>query len=273
MVGGGSDNGVHERAPRPRPRGRFASMSDASHTAAYPDLADDDAYEQAIGTLTDLTDALMDDIKALDDDGVRAPSCCEGWSRGHVLAHVARNADAFGNLLTWASTGVETPMYPSVEARNADIDAGAGRSASELESDVESSAERLLAGVAALPLDRRHVAVRGGSGAEMLAHDVLWTRIREVAYHHVDLRTRYSFAHLPDWVVARGLDESAERLTDGDAPPLTLVATDAALEVAVSDGGAVVRGRASDLLAWTTGRSDGADLESDGPLPALPSWG
>ncbi len=273
MVGGGSDNGVRVQAPVPRLKGRFDPMSDDSHTATYPDLADDTAYEQAIGTLTDLTDALLDDVKALDDEAIDAPSACEGWTRGHVLTHVARNADALGNLIQWAATGVETPMYSSAGVRDADIDAGAGRTASEHESDVESSAERLLAAVAGLPLDRRHATVRGGGGAEMLAHDVLWARIREVAYHHVDLRTSCSFAHLPDWVVARGLDECPTRLADGDAPPFTLVATDSGQELPVGDGGPVVRGLASDLLAWTTGRSDGAELDSDGPLPALPSWG
>jgi len=30
------------------------------------------------------------------------------------------------NLLSWARTGTETPMYASAESRNADIEAGAG---------------------------------------------------------------------------------------------------------------------------------------------------
>jgi hypothetical protein len=30
------------------------------------------------------------------------------------------NADGLRNLLVWARTGVETPMYPSIEQRNAD---------------------------------------------------------------------------------------------------------------------------------------------------------
>ena len=42
-----------------------------------------------------------------------------GWTVGHVLTHVARNADAYTNLLTWARTGVETPAYASPEAREA----------------------------------------------------------------------------------------------------------------------------------------------------------
>ena len=45
------------------------------------------------------------------------PSLLPGWSRGHVLTHLARNADGAVNLLTWARTGVETPQYVSQEQR------------------------------------------------------------------------------------------------------------------------------------------------------------
>jgi hypothetical protein len=57
--------------------------------------------------------------------GPDGPSLLPGWSRRTVIAHVARNADALCNLLTWARTGVETPMYASAEAREAAIAATA----------------------------------------------------------------------------------------------------------------------------------------------------
>ena len=55
-------------------------------------------------------------------DPLAAPSLLPGWSRAHVVAHVAGNAVALLNLLTWARTGVETPMYADDAARNADIE-------------------------------------------------------------------------------------------------------------------------------------------------------
>lgn len=242
---------------------------------AVRDLADDVRYERALGVLADLTDRLMDTVKTMDDEAVRAPSLLPGWSRGHVLAHVARNADAMGNLLTWARTGVETPAYVSRDARDADIEEGARRSASELESDVEASGERLLARIADLPVARRHVLVRTGtSGIEAPAHDVLWWRIREVAYHHVDLDTGFRFAHLPDAVLVRGLSEAVDRVAAAGAPSLRLEATDLGW---ASDGGAsgalAVRGGGGDLLGWLTGRTDGSGLTAEGPLPQLPAWG
>src|SRR3569833_847956 len=61
-------------------------------------------------------------VGRLVDEDLARPSLLPGWDRAHVLAHVANNADALINLLTWARTGVETPMYASQEARDAGIE-------------------------------------------------------------------------------------------------------------------------------------------------------
>src|SRR3954447_4566989 len=47
-------------------------------------------------------------MEQLTDDDLRKPSRLPGWTRAHVVAHLARNADALINLCTWARTGVET---------------------------------------------------------------------------------------------------------------------------------------------------------------------
>src|SRR5919197_4025618 len=83
-----------------------------------------------------------DSVAGLTDGDARAASRLAGWSRGHVLTHLARNADALVNLLTWARTGVERPMYVSSDQRDADIEAGAGRTADELRADLRESAQR-----------------------------------------------------------------------------------------------------------------------------------
>ncbi|MFZ0215410.1 MAG: maleylpyruvate isomerase N-terminal domain-containing protein, partial [Candidatus Dormiibacterota bacterium] len=57
----------------------------------------------------------------LDDNRVGQPTALPGWTRGHLLTHLARQAEGFGRLLAWARTGVRTPMYESWERRNADI--------------------------------------------------------------------------------------------------------------------------------------------------------
>jgi len=249
------------------------------------DLSRPEQYERAIEVLAEVTDSLMDTVKRLDDTAIGAPSLCAGWTRGHVLTHVARNADALRNLVTWARTGAETPMYPSRERRDADIEAGSGRSAAELESDVEASAERFLDDL--LALDPEHLTARvsvGGSG--LTAHDLPLHRAREVAFHHVDLDAGYTFADVPPALVRRALAETGERLTANGAGALILVAADTGQRVQVAGTGstqstasnqsspAQITGRACDLLAWTAGRSDGSALDAPPQgLPQLPPWG
>ena len=235
------------------------STGDLRHTALVIDvdlarLDDDEQYDQAIRLLVEVTDRLLDDVRDLDDEDVRAPSLLPGWTRGHVLTHVARNADALCRLLHWARTGEETRMYPSREARDAEIEDGAQRSASDLEADVEASGERLLAGLADLPPDRRGAWVRASSGSEFAVREILWMRVREVAYHHVDLAIGLRFADLPPAVIARGLPEAIDR-------------------TAVDPAAQGVRGEDGDLLGWLTGREGSQRLAADGQLPVPAPWG
>jgi maleylpyruvate isomerase len=63
------------------------------------------------------TDRLLATVSSLTGDDVAVPSLLPGWTRGHVLTHLARHADGGVNLLTWARTGVPTPQYESVARR------------------------------------------------------------------------------------------------------------------------------------------------------------
>ena len=121
-------------------------------------------------------------LDALTDDELAAPSALPDWSRAHVVAHLARNADALVNLLTWARTGVETPMYPSREVRNAGIETTAAQLPEELRADYAAACARLAVAIETMPAsawtaraqragqgdpgDRRAVDARqGGVGA------------------------------------------------------------------------------------------------------------
>jgi maleylpyruvate isomerase len=102
--------------------------------------------------VTDATAPLLATAAGLDDAAVGAASELPGWSRGHVLTHLARNADGATNLLTWARTGVETPQYASLTQRAADIEAGAGRDAAEQLEDLDAACARFAAAVSAMPV-------------------------------------------------------------------------------------------------------------------------
>src|SRR6266852_6810720 len=105
----------------------------------------------SLDRLAAATDRLLATATALSDAQAREPSLLPGWSRGHVLTHIARNADGMRNLLIWARTGVPTPMYPSRQARNDAIEAGAGRPAADLLADLHESAAAFAAEAAGMP--------------------------------------------------------------------------------------------------------------------------
>ena len=147
-----------------------------------------DRYEASLAELSGSTVRLVAAVRALDDAALREPSLLPGWTRGHVVAHLARNADGLVNLATWARTGVETPMYPGGRAtRDADIERDAGRPASEQVADTEAASERLAAALADLPAGALGVELRLGSGTTIPAGLLPLRRIREVEIHLVDL--------------------------------------------------------------------------------------
>src|SRR5438477_11561367 len=62
------------------------------------------------------------------DADVAAATLCPGWTRGHVLTHIARNADGISDTLAGALRGEIVLRYPDgPEGRAAAIDSGAGR--------------------------------------------------------------------------------------------------------------------------------------------------
>src|ERR671920_346119 len=95
-----------------------------------------------IGRMQRESDMVMATVTSLADDELRKLTKCEGWTRAHVIAHLALGADGMTNLATWAVTGQETPAYASREQRDADIAAAAERSAAELASALEQANAR-----------------------------------------------------------------------------------------------------------------------------------
>lgn len=244
-------------------------------TNGTPTAENPDEPERVVGPVSAATETLVATTDSLDADALRAASLCPGWTRGHVLAHVARNADALANLLNWANTGVETPMYPSAEARNADIEAGAKLSPAELAEDLKESAAGFAKAVSAMPEQGWERLVRtgpGGAGSAVPARRVMWLRLREVEIHHVDLDAGYEPANWPASFVDRALRESLRTCGRKDEMPQFTVVANGIREHVGGPDGPTVNGTAAGVLAWLTGRTSGSDLEVDGgALPELPS--
>ena len=242
------------------------------------------------------TDRLLATAAQLTDEQVKAPSLLPGWSRGHVLTHLARNADGLRNLLIWARTGVPTPQYASPQARDAAIAAGADRTAAEQAADIRDSAAAFDAEAGRLSTVHWQAVVRGMRGPGHPAVHTLWRRLSEVEIHHVDLDAGYGAGDWPaDFVAQRLAGVAAEFAQRADSPAALLrdtgsgelypigaaapgAAAAAAAGGAAADGGPergiVIAGPGELLLAWLIGRSQGAGLTADpsGPLPAVPAW-
>jgi maleylpyruvate isomerase len=202
---------------------------------------------------------------------VAAPSTLPDWTNGHVLAHIARNAEGIGRLLTWANTGVETPMYESAAARSADIERDAGRPRDIQLADIRATAADLHTALGAVDDAAWSSTLRLISGREITGAEIPWLRVKEVWLHAVDIGA--DIADLPpDLVDAVLRDVSAFFGARDDTPALRLIAADSGAEYAVHGGGAQVSGPAAALLAWLTGRADGSDLRGSAPLPAIPRW-
>ena len=233
--------------------------------------------DDVLADLKSATRRLLDGMAGLTDEAARQPSLLPGWSRGHVLTHLARNAEGSTRLLTWARTGVPGYEYESAEARAAEIEAGAGRPAEVLIEDVRRTAAALEEAATGMPPQAWQRVVRYTGGQERPADVILPSRLAEVLIHHVDLDHGFT---PEDWqrpFVTGMLALLASSLGKRDGM--------AAMRLASRYGGGIftiaragsaditVTGSEPELLAWLLGRSDGRGLgrEPDGPLPAIPA--
>lgn len=145
---------------------------------------------------------LLATARRLSDQQARSPSRLPGWSVGHVLTHLARNADGHVVRLEGAMRGENVPRYPGGPTqREADIAAGAGRPAAELAADLEAAQERLeevwrRSAEAGWP----HRELHGDDPWDTPASPV--RRMAEVEMHHVDLGLGYEPEGWPDEYVA-----------------------------------------------------------------------
>lgn len=144
----------------------------------------------------------MSSVERLTEHEMRSRSLLLGWSIGHVLTHLARNADAHARRLTGSLNGEDVPKYAhGEEQRRREIADGAERPFKQIIADLRTSISQLegvfvASAAAGWPnggfLGGGHYGVAGCP-----AH-----RLREVEMHHVDLGLGYLPVDWPDEYVA-----------------------------------------------------------------------
>ena len=214
-----------------------------------------------------LTDAdaalagLIDVVRTLPEDAGADPSPLDGWSRGHVLSHVANVGAALARQAEYAARGEKIEPYDGGRAgRDAAIEAGAARTPAEHAATLEASRARLAAAWPA-PGDAlwsAPVAYRDGVLAEAL---LAWWR--EARIHAVD-----ATAGLGDRALGYGTWDSAFCAHLRDFLAVRLPDDGAGLELV---------GDARDVAAWLAGRTPSGPVSAlrDGspvPLPELGPW-
>ncbi len=171
------------------------------------------------------------------------PSLLPDWSIGHVLTHIARNADSVLSMLD----GNE--QYPhGRDGRNADIEAGAGRTWQQLVDDVVATAHAVDVRLSSVDDWSGTVSMIMGERPKAM---VPLLRQREVEIHRVDLGLGDRFAYMPADYVRRDL-RLMEMLWQARKPMGMTTIPDAALTV-----------EPAERLSWMMGRS-----EIDGLAPA-----
>jgi maleylpyruvate isomerase len=236
------------------------------------------SVEDVLECLAEATAGLIMDAAQLTDADVREPSLLPGWTRGHVLTHLARNAEGGVRLLGWARSGVPSYEYPSVAARAAAIEEGAGRPAAVLVADLRATASALAVAPAQMPPGAWQNLITWTTGQQTPAEMVPRYRLAEVLIHHVDLGIGFGPGSWPAAFVHEMLDLVVQTVNDRSLAPLMarLDAVDTDRSFQLSSGAedaAQISGTEAELLAWLLSRSGGAGLARDnrGPLPPIPS--
>ncbi|MEO7195611.1 MAG: maleylpyruvate isomerase family mycothiol-dependent enzyme [Pseudonocardiaceae bacterium] len=202
---------------------------------------------------------------------LRGPARLPGWTRGHVVTHVARNAEGLCRLLTWARTGIETPMYASREQRDADIEAGSGREVAEQLDDLRRTGAAFAAAASELSPQNWDVIVRHGL---LPASTVPWARVRELWLHLVDLDAAVEIADIPEDIATELVRDLAHWMNTRVETPIALQLPGGEQMILGPETGATlaVSGPVQQLAGWLTGRSSGELLSAPDGLPELPSW-
>jgi maleylpyruvate isomerase len=205
-----------------------------------------------LARLRDAHERFLSAVEILTDDDMRAPSLLPGWSAGHVLTHVARNADSHVRRSEGASVGEMVDQYEGGSAGRASaIEAGRLRPALEIIGDVRNSARTIEKVWRTLPVRAWTGRSRDVNGRERPLFELPSRRWQEVEVHLVDLNVGVSHRDWPPEFILEWLPRTRERMWSELPIEVSRVAWD----------------HPADELAWLYGRLSRVDL------PAPPKWG
>ncbi|WP_433161270.1 maleylpyruvate isomerase family mycothiol-dependent enzyme [Kribbella sp. CA-247076] len=207
-----------------------------------------------------------DTVATVDDTAVRAPSALPGWSRGHVITHLANFSEAMTRQVEEALAGRLVEVYDGGRpARDAAIEAGAGRPAPELVSHLRQSTGALIAAWEKVGADDWDRPITHRDSTLAVGIYACW---RELAVHAVDLVLEPTATVWPKEFCLHLLDFLRDRTPEGIH--LVLQADDGTSWENGTGERTVLTGTLTDLTAWYAGRR--APGPVNGPAPELLPW-
>lgn len=176
---------------------------------------------------------LLTALGPLTDGDFRVPSLLPGYTRGHVVTHVANKARAHAHVFGGPGLGEVRQVHPDRYDPDYAAEFGARRPAEELRSDLAQCFQLLEATWHGLDdtLWDRHGTMTAG---RRTMAEIVWHHLRNVEVHHVDLQIGYRPS---DWPPVLVEGELAKRLRS-------------------------LPGRAehAEILAWLLGRAPAPEL-------------
>ncbi|MFI9803862.1 maleylpyruvate isomerase family mycothiol-dependent enzyme [Streptomyces sp. NPDC052301] len=206
----------------------------------------------------------------LSDAALRAPSGLEGWTRAHVLAHVAHSADAYVWLLRLARSGREPGPRADAAVLAASVAQDAELPAAGLTARLRESLDRFTAEARALPAPAWDRLVPALAGWRHPAWYLLLRCLRELETHHLDLDLGHGTEQWPHRYVRWALDDTLTTLRAQGFPLASATAVDLGRRWSLAPGGPSVAGPGHLVLGWLTGRIPADALTTGHPAPLLP---
>lgn len=211
----------------------------------------------------------------LADDDVAAPSTLPGWTRGHVLAHIAGISNAMARQLEFAARRETVDLYDGgQDGRTKAIEMAAGHTLAQHREDLDLALERVLRAFDSLDADAWRVPISYRGGVVLDGGFALW---RELVIHTSDLSTglgpetwsRTFCEQLFDFLAARVPEGQKFVLQPLGLPPVT---------IGTGNRSTVINGMLTDIAAWLAGREPSlgslraSAAADDVDLPELLPW-
>ncbi|HQR27113.1 MAG TPA: maleylpyruvate isomerase family mycothiol-dependent enzyme [Nocardioides sp.] len=226
--------------------------------------------DELLPPLHEATRALIRTVDRLGDAELAGASVLPGWTRAHVVAHLALNAEALARVLAGVSASSRVPMYSSAEARDADIAALARATPPTLRDRFLASCTLFQEAAEQVPEEEwRGQFVRLPDGPAIPRSAVLPMRRREVEIHHADLDAGYCVDDWSEDFLDSVFNEVVHDRRSGTS--MRLRTPDGDVLLGTGDG-PVVTGSRADLTWWLLGRGGGSGLTADPALPTLAPW-